>query len=176
MTRASTTAAVANYLTAGQVPFLNTVNPYPPKVTTQGEFDLGLNAGTGAVIFVFIEAQHEKRIAAGGAGIAPLAPIAGRKWREYTVTLLCFLRSTKQQAEASGADMDTFLDGLVARIEADRTFGTAGTPTAIFQAGEGSDTGGNDIDVQASLPRLVNGQLVQVFAAVKVTVCEVIFS
>lgn len=178
MTRASTVAAVANYLTYGQIPFLTTVKPYPAKVNPEGEFDLGANQGTGAVIFMFLPNQREKRINPGGAAVFPLAPITGRKWREYQVTLMCFLRSTKQQAEDAGADMDTFLDGLVAHLEADRRFGTTGQgpPTEIFQAGEGSDTGGDDITIESSLPRLLLNQVTQTFAAVKVTVCEVLFT
>lgn len=176
MTRVSILQATADYLSAGQIPFLNTVNPWPARVTPQGEFDLGLNAGSGAIIHMLIEDQQEERIAGGGAGIAPLAPIAGRKWVQYSVTLICHLRSTKPQAENAGADMDCFLDGLLARIRADRTLGTAGTATPIFQAGEGGRNGGPDLHITPSFPRLLNGQLVQVFAAVKVTVCEVIFS
>lgn len=169
MTRATSRQYVFDWLDPNQgsgIPFLSTVQQHPPKVNDEGLFVMQQGLGTGAIIFLAIgPGQQEHRIAIGGAH-------SGRKWRSYPFKLLCFLRSVKPQSEAVGEDNDTFLDGLVARIEADRTLGTYGLPNPIFQAGEGEDTGGDDIIVNSDLPQLMGGQLTQVFTSVELTVVE----
>jgi hypothetical protein len=175
VSRATVRAQVAAYLAppASAVPFLSAVIPHPPKVTNENIFDLGAANGTGAIIYLVIRpGQKEKRIAIGGAH-------NGRKWRTYPFTLLCFLRSTEPKSETVGADNDTFIDALCARIEADRTFNTnpgggETLPGMIFQAAEGSDDGGDDLVVNVDMPRLTKGQLTEYFTTVEFDVVEIL--
>ena len=153
------------------VDLLNAVIPYPPKVTLSSEFDLGTNNGSGVIAYIHLDNQHEKRIAFGG-------PHNGRKWRTYDCVMLCILRSAKDQAEDAGYDNDVFLDSLADRIHADRNFGTSASPNipvgAIFQAAEGSDVGGDDLEVNVGLPHTTRNQLIEIISTVKFQVCQVL--
>jgi hypothetical protein len=163
MPRAEIRAAIQSYLTAANVPLLGKVYQHPPKYTAEGEFVLTGYAGigAGAVVFIHLQEQYEMRAALGG-------PTSGKKRRIYAVELLCVLREKKPSTEQAGADNDTFLDGLTAAIEANRTANS----TVVFQWGEGDTLEGMDIKVEAGFPRPIREQTSQVFSRVTVTVVE----
>jgi len=180
MSRATIREAVTSYLSPAQsnLPFLGNVYPHPAKFTPEGEFFDGQDPGhsTGAVIFIYIGRQEERRAALGG-------PTNGRKVVEYDVVLDCFIRSMAVKSEDAGADSDTFLDALVEYIRADRTAGTSADSTGpyastgyIFQWGEGGYPGATDIEVQALYPRTLraSGQATQVYATVRTKVVEIV--
>ena len=163
MPRATVRAAISQYLSSSNISFLGTVFPHPPKVTAEGEFEIGKfpGKGTGAVIYVYLEDQSEQRVRE--IGLAP-----GGKMRTYKVRLICFLRSVKPKAEDVDADNDTFLDSLVLAIQQNRAPGTG----AIFQWGEGDTVGAVDIEIKAGLPSTIRLQLTQVFTTVEVLAIE----
>lgn len=167
MSRQTVRAAIAAFFTPQTVPGLAAIHAYPSKVTNEGEFELPANAGMGGLVFVQLLAQKEKRIAFSG-------PTNGIKWRSYEATLICIFRSADPKAEDVGLACDEFLDALVARLQSDRKLGTTNSATPIFQGGEGTDTGGDDIQVEASLPRVRRGGLTQVFATVRFQVAEML--
>ena len=180
MSRSTIRAAVASYLSQGagtSIPYLSNVYPHPAKFTPEGDFFVNEDPGhnTGAVIFLYIGKQMERRAAMGG-------PTTGRKVVEYELIMDCFIRSAAVKSENCGADSDTFLDALVTYIRADRNAGTAATSTGpyagtgyIFQWGEGTFPGGEDIDIQALYPRTLkgSGQITQVYASVRTAVLEI---
>lgn len=171
MSRSTVRQAINAYLTGYGVTNLSNVYNFPAKLTKEGEFFDGEDPGhsSGAVIFLYIENQHEVRFALGGAH-------SGKKGIQYTFVLDCYLRSTHKKSEDAGADNDEFLDSLVAAIRADRN---AGAPGLIFQWGEGNfPNGGEDIDITSYYPKQLNGgaSTTQVYSMVRVTVVEIINS
>lgn len=172
MSRATVRQTIATYLepSTSNLPMLGNVYPHPAKFTPEGDFFQGQDPGhnTGAVIFIYIGRQEERRAALGG-------PHNGRKVVEYDVVLDCFIRSMAAQSQDAGADSDTFLDALVEYIRADRN---AGNPNVVFQWGEGMYPGGVDIEVQALYPRSLKAsyQTSQVYATVRTKVVEIVDS
>lgn len=168
MSRATVRAAIATYLTKGAangtIVYLSTVFQHPPKFTKETTFTTDDTPGTaeGAVIYLHLVDQHEYREAIGG-------PHSGKKMRVYLCGLICVLRSKKSESQTAGFANDDFLDSLTAYIEATRN---AGDPSAIFQWGEGTTAGGNDIVVKAGMPRPIRQQMAQVFTTVEVIVLE----
>ena len=171
MSRATVREQIYNYLVGAEIPFLSTVKPFPAKFTPEMEFYAGEDPGhtSGAIIYLYIERETEKRIALGG-------PHNGRKAVEYRMVLDCFMRSSRRKAEDAGFDNETFLDALVLAIRADRTAGTEGKPFPIFQWGEGVFPGGDDIDVTSYYPRLLNGgaSVTEIYCSVRVSVVEIL--
>ncbi len=91
---------------------------------------------SGAVAFVHLVESIEQRDSFGGGGDGNTPP-AGLKKIEYRFYLEAFFKSKQQRGENAQADYDTFLDSLVARMRADRTWGTGGqTYDTIWAAGE----------------------------------------
>ena len=117
--------------------------------------------GVGAVIFIYIGNQDEERWSSGG-------PHDGEKIEEFTVDLICFLRSKTKTAELAEGANDEFLDGLVNRIRATRNR----CPTTIFSAGEGDAFGAKDIRVKAGMPTVVRLGVTTTFSTVRLTVLE----
>lgn len=166
MSRATVRAAVAAFLAPPSIPNVGSVQAHPPKLTMAGDFYKmsTAGAGTGMVIRVFLGDQHERRIALGGAH-------NGRKWRQYTVDLMCTLDSTTSRAEDADSANDTILDALVTRLQSDRQLGA---PGVIFQAGEGTESGGDDIRVHAGLPVAMSDSIVRIFSTVTFDCVEVL--
>ena len=168
MSRAAIRSAIVSYLESANIASLSSVKPFPAKFTSEMEFFAGEDPGVqdGAIIYIYVARESEKRIALGGA-------TSGKKAVEYEFVLDCFFRSMKRRTEDVGADNEAFIDSLVAAIRADRQ---AGAPGVIFQWGEGIFPGGPDIDVTSYYPRSLNGaaSATQVFSSVRVTVVEVL--
>lgn len=164
MGRAAVRQAVADYLSTAGVTGLGKVYAHPPKFTSEGEFVANNDPGhtSGAVVFIHLRRQSERRIAVGGA-------TSGIKMRVYSVGLICVFRSKTADTQTVGAENDAFLDSLVDAILANRN---AGAPAAIFQWGEGDDFGEPDVHVDAEMPRPLRQQVSQVFSVVEVTALE----
>jgi hypothetical protein len=148
------------------IKYLGTVYPALPKVSNESDLFNFVPPGTGvgALIYMFIEHQEETRIAFGG-------PHSGRKFRPYSLSLLCILKSDLSDASAGQVAFDEFIDSLTASIESDRN---AGDPSVIFQWGEGGQRAGPDIRIDYPVPKTVNGQVMLFQAVVRVTVCEIL--
>ena len=170
--------AIADYLQAGvdadQIPYLNTVFQYPPKLTNEGYFFKGSDPlhTAGAVVYVVVLDQNERRIALGGAH-------SGRKIRPYQVELLCFFRWSGRESQDAAANNNAFIDGMTGWIEADRTAGTSpqtssGISGVVFQWGEGDINGGTDVQVRRTMPRPIRSGVTQVFSVISVTALELL--
>jgi len=166
MPRATVRAAITSYLSSQNIALLSTVMPHPPKFTVDGTIFQGVTpgTGTGAVIYIHLAEQDEHRIELRGN-----AP--GGKARPYVVSLICVMHSKKRTTQEAGADNDTFLDSLVAAIEANKN---AGQPGVVFLWGEGSDLYGTDIKVTAEMPRPMKLGVSQVYSRVDVIALEII--
>lgn len=164
MGRAAVRQAVADYLTTAGVAGLGTVYAHPPKFTSEGDFVSTNDPGhtSGAVIYLHLRRQEERRIAVGGA-------TSGIKLRAYSVGMICVFRSKTADTQSVGAENDAFLDSLVEAILANRN---AGAPGTVFQWGEGDDFGEPDVHVDAEMPRPLRNQASQVFSVVEVTALE----
>jgi hypothetical protein len=167
MSKSNVTEAVWQYLTpeTSNIPFLGSVYKALPKIAN--ESDLFTNSypglGLGAVIYMFMTSQDERRIALGG-------PHDGRKWRNYSLGLLIIFKSDLPSTEAGQAAFDQFIDGLTEWIQADRN---AGNPQVIFQWGEGNDHGGPDIRIDYTFPRTLDGGVTLYQAVAHINTVEV---
>lgn len=180
MSRATVRQQITAFLDPGEIDFLGQTIPYAPQVTAEGQWYSGQatttpSNGSGALIFVHLAVPQQEK----------LIGLKGLKWRQYTVRLLCYFRSVNQQAEVAGADNDTFLDALTARIQSDPNFGTAPsaqgtdiTPGMIFQAGLGGENLGSDFDirVESDVPRLLDAQQTEIFSTCDFECCEVLYT
>lgn len=167
MSKTSVRNAVFDYLkpeTSG-ITYLGALYPALPKVPNESDLFNFVPAGTGvgAVIYMFIESQEETRIALGGIH-------DGRKWRPYSLSLLCVMKSDLDNPVDGQIAFDLFIDSLTEYIEADRN---AGNPQVVFQWGEGGVNGGPDLRFDFPVPKTLDGG-VMVFQAVgHITTVEV---
>lgn len=167
--------AVYAYLepNASNIPNLGTLYQALPKIAN--ESDLFTNTfpglGIGATIYMFFTAQEEERIALGGAH-------NGRKFRHYNLGLLIVFKSDLPDTESGQLSYNAFIDALTARIQADRTAGTAPSlqyDGVIFQWGEGSvQAGGPDLQFDHFIPRTLDGGVTLFQSVGHITVCEVL--
>jgi len=168
MPKSQVTEAVYQYLQpdVSNIEYLGTVYKALPKIAN--EADLFTNAypgiGLGAVIYMFFTNQQEKRIAFGG-------PHDGRKFRMYDLGLLIVFKSDRPRTEDGQEAFDQFIDSLTAWIQADRN---AGNPNVIFQWGEGGETGGEDIRLDYTMPRTLDGGVTLYQAVAHITTCEIL--
>lgn len=164
MGRATVRAAIATYLQNAEITNLGQVFAHPPRFTNETDFTAKgyPGQGTGAVIWVYLGRQHERRIALGGV-------TSGDKMRYYRCTLISLLKSKKRTAEEADADNDAFIDSLVSAIQASRV---AGNANVIFQWGEGDLLYGVDIQVETRLPLPISQQNFNVFNLIEVAVME----
>lgn len=164
MGRATVRAAIQVYLQNASITYLGKVFSHPPKWTNEDDFTANgyPGQGSGVVIYIHLRRQSEFRMALGGA-------TGGMKMRAHKCTLICLMNSKKQNTEDVDADNDSFLDSLVATIEANRN---AGSPQAIFQWGEGDTLYGVDIQIDSHMPRPIRMQSSRQFSLVEVTVLE----
>ena len=167
MSRETVRTQFVNYLNGAGVTYLSGVKTFPAKFTPEGDFYDNEDPGhaQGCIVYPYIETQREKRIELTG-------PTGGGKEISYTVDFTCIFRSNKRTTEDSGADSEAFLDSFINAIRASKNCGGSGP---IFQWGEGSTTGGDDIEVVSYYPRQINGSasVTQVVSTVRVTVIEI---
>lgn len=170
MTKAAVLQAVQTFLDPAQssIPHLGTVYKALPKIANEQDlFNLQpAGAGTGAVIYCFIERQSEYRESFGG-------PTSGNKFRQYTMALLCIFKSDLETALDGQSAFDTFMDALFARIQSDRRAGT-GQGGVVWQWGEGNAEGSHQPDMvfEYPVPKSVSGGVMLFQAIGRVTVLE----
>jgi hypothetical protein len=168
MPKFTVTQAIYNYLQpyASNIPNLGTVYTALPKVSNEADLFTNTFPGLaiGATIYMFITRQSEKRIALGG-------PNAGRKFRTYDLGLLIVFKSDIITTVEGQSDFDQFIDALTAYIQANRN---AGDPAIIFQWGEGSITGGDDITIDYTIPRTIDGGVTLFQGVAHITVAEIL--
>ena len=167
MSRETVRTQFVNYLNGEGITYLSGVKTFPAKFTPEGDFYDNEDPGhaQGSIVYPFIETQREKRIELTGA-------TGGGKEISYTVVFTCIFRSNKRKTEDAGADSEAFLDSFTNAIRASKNCGGSGP---IFQWGEGSTIGGDDIEVVSYYPRQINGSaaVTQVVSTVRVTVIEI---
>lgn len=167
MSRETVRTQFVNYLNGEGITYLSGVKTFPAKFTPEGDFYDNEDPGhaQGCIVYPYIETQREKRIELTGA-------TGGGKEISYTVVFTCIFRSNKRNTEDAGADSEAFLDSFINAIRASKNCGGSGP---IFQWGEGSTTGGDDIEVVSYYPRQINGSasVTQVVSTVRVTVIEI---
>jgi hypothetical protein len=115
------------------------------------------------MIFMRLEQQRERRIELRGA-------TGGGKMITYQLALTILFRSSKKKTQDAGADNDAFLDSLLGAIRASKTAGT--NDGTVFQWGEGSINGGEDVDLTVYYPRPINGGIIQVNSRLVVQVLQ----
>jgi hypothetical protein len=164
MSRTAVRSAIQQYLQNSNVKFLGTVFSHPPKWTNETDFIANgyPGQGSGVVIYIHLRHQSESRFALGGA-------TSGMKMRAYKCYLICLMNSKKTAAEDCDADNDTFLDSLVAAIQANRN---AGSPAAVFQWGEGDTLYGVDVVIDTTFPKPIRSQSMRQRSLCEVTVLE----
>ena len=174
MSRTTVREQFINYLNGAGITYLSEVKNFPAKFTPEGEFYEGQDPGhqQGCIVYPYIENQSEKRIELTGA-------TGGGKEITYEVVFTCIFRSNKRKTEDAGVDAETFLDSFTNAIRASKNCGGPAVynqPTApIFQWGEGSTSGGTDIEVASYYPRQINGaaSVTQVVSTVRVRIIEI---
>lgn len=150
------------------VKYLGTLWTAGPREAADDDFWPTAGQSSGAVATVHIVTSTEKRESFGGGGDGNIPP-AGQKRIDYQCYLECYFKSRQQRTEEATGDFDAFLDSLVARMRADRTWGTGGrTFDQIWQAGE-------DITISPGDPSLQNGVFFQQTAVIT-TVTEWVLS
>jgi hypothetical protein len=180
MSRATVRAAAALYLGGRPQPtrpgmyrdssikFLGTLWTSPPREVADNDYWPGVGGVSGAVATVHLVHSHERRESFGGGGTLGTPP-AGEKRVDYQLYLECYFHSRQERSEDAMGDFDLFLDSLVLRMRADRTWGTGGRQfDAIWQAGE-------DIEISPGEPE-VSKQRFYAETAVVTTVSEWVLS
>jgi len=164
MSADTVTDAVVNWFGPPNVVGLNKVWDAAPWFDGAVNFDLASELGWGAVSFVHLSREGERRIAMGGSQ-------GGIKKVVYDVAIAIqfkFVIPTDYDPQSGPTAyrraLNTLLDGMRTRLRQDRTMGTApgvdglggidiATTGSILQAGEGDGSGGEDIIVERDLPR-----------------------
>lgn len=168
MSRATVRAAIVAWFAPPNVPGLNAVFTSKRKNISGQEFFGGqVGVGSGAIAWVYFERKHEVRRAFGGM---PGPSTGGKKRVTYTVGLVVNFRSNKERMEDAADDHDALMDAIEARLRLGRTLGDA-----VFSAGEGGETGREDIETLQDMPKLV-GQETVIFSALRFEVVEWITS
>lgn len=132
----------------------------PPKLLP-GE--LYGDGRSGAVGVLHIGRQTSARIGYGG-------PTGGKKRHDYTVKLAIYHRARTAQSETAQDDLDALVDAVIARLEADRTFGGC-----CWQGGEAPlDLPGITVDFGEPLVEPDLQQVTQTYAQVTFTATEIV--
>ena len=152
----------------GTIPALAQIYGFPEKIMAESDMYQDFNPGMeeGAFMFVHLMNSREQRIALGG-------PTNGQKWVEYECMLTLVFRSAAQLSSDAGLANETMIDAIVAAVRSNREAGAAGT---IFQWGEGTRTGGMDIEVTSFFPQQLHASqgATQILTTIKVKVAQVI--
>jgi len=155
MTEASVRAAIKSYMDAGAIPGVQDAwYQDEPWFLAGQSWKLSTNGGAGAIGYIHLDEHEEFRMTVGGViGTKP----AGQKMVHHTVSFVLQYQYLIPGKLATGfrqddwvRPLDTILDGTIARIQNDPTFG-CGTNGPIFDAGQGYN-GSAHIRVQRDLP------------------------
>ena len=171
MSKQSVTQGVYEYLqpNSSNIPNLGTVYIGLPRVGDEADLFTNSYPGAdgGAVIYLFITDQTERRIAMGGAH-------SGNKFRTYNLGMLIIFKSILQDTWQAQNAFDEFIDSLTEFIQADRT--PEIPQSNIFQWGEGTELGGPDIRIDYTMPRTDNGGMLVFQAVAHVLVNEILIT
>lgn len=163
MGRKSVRTAVAAYF-SNSVTGLNQVTRTKKRNTAGHAFFTPWNAGPttkmGAVGWVYLEGEHEQRIA------TPV--VTGKKQVTYGIGLRVEFRSVLNDTEAAIDAFDDLIEAIKAKLRADPTLNGQ-----VFVAGEGDLQGAPDIAVDSDEPK-DTGDLVTVHALVRFVAIEMI--
>ncbi len=173
-TRAEVRGALETFfnsrITSGAIPTLGAVYGFPEKFMDEQEMFSSVQPGVqdGAFLFIHLLHSFDKRDALGG-------PTSGKKWVQYDCVLTIVFRSLKPSSVDAGTDNEAMIDAIVVQIRANRTVDNTGT---IFQWGEGTDRGGQDIEVESFYPQTLHAsaQATQILTTIKVIVAQQITS
>ena len=162
MSRETVRQAVANYLTAQNIPALSVYEAMPKQ---SDPFPIVPGTATTAIAFPFIAAQDEKRLG------------MGKKQITYTVTLAVECYSTQQLGEDAQSDADAIFESVLEAVRADPQLGTANSALPLLQAGEGDGVGTPDLRLDQDLPITAETETgVYIWARMAITAVEVITS
>jgi len=158
MSRSTVRAAVSSWFAPPNVAGLNTVYTAKPKIIPAVDFRRGQPAGTrtGVVGVVSITYEQEQRVALGGAS-------SGWKMVAYSVEFQLYCHSVQPKAEDAQDDFDTTVDGIAARLRADRTLGGA-----VWEAAE------DLLEVEFGEPAVISGSATERWAAVRFIVIDMV--
>lgn len=167
-------AAITAWLQPPAVPGLTRVYPAFPVFAPGQDWRLEEGQGSGAVGYVHLAQQRERRITIGGEH-------GGTKQVMWQVALVLVYRhllpssvidSGEDTAAGWAGPYDRLIDAVCERLRADRTLGTGGA--VVWQAAEGSGDGaGDDLVIDSDLPAVNAGQVVQ-FTAITFTAIQMI--
>lgn len=145
------------------VPGVGVVRRAFAKRDDHADYFNGMPPGTrtGCAIVVTIYQSREFRIALGGEH-------GGKKQKNYSVELACFVRSRTPHAEDAQDDVYALQDALVERLREDRTLGGA-----VFQAGEAIERGDGTIGFAYGQPETKN-ELTKSFLSMTFESCEIV--
>jgi hypothetical protein len=149
-----------------------------PKVADESQIFTSTFPGlqVGAMIYMFITGQREKRVALGGQH-------NGVKFRQYDLGLLIVMKSDTPGTGEGQDAYDTLIDDLTAWIQADRNAWTEAASLGgqgpyvgtgiIFSWGEGAIIGGGeDIVIDHVIPRTIDGGVTLFQSVAHITVIE----
>ena len=155
MSAGTVRAAVASWISGGAIAGLNSVYRAQPWFLDGQKWNLSAQLGSGAVGFVHIVEETERRITFPAEGPANTSGAVGQKMVTYTigfVVLFQYLIPTDPASEDVWVDpLDTMLEAIKARLRSDPTLGTGGSP--IFQAAQDP----NDCHIMHDLPKRDSG-------------------
>lgn len=172
-TRAEVRGAIEAFFNArigqgGSIPAIGQVFGFPEKIMAESDMFQDFLPGMeeGAFLFIHLMRSSDLRIALGG-------PTNGQKWIDYECTLTTVFRSASQKSSDAGLANEAMIDAIVTAIRSDREAGAAGT---VFQWGEGTRTGGTDIEVESFYPQALHGRqgATQILTTFKVKVAQII--
>jgi len=175
MSRGAVRDAVQAWLVAGNISGLNTVHRAVPRWADGSEWKLNLGtAGSGAVAAVHINEEQASRITVPAPNVLlPGGPV-GQKMRSYRIGLMVFYQYlvpsggfTAPDEAGWAAPLDSILDAIVDRLEADPLIGTNGS--VVWQAAQEP----GDPKVMTDIPKQLSGKILA-WSVVEFTVDQVV--
>jgi hypothetical protein len=159
MSRSNVRAQLTSFLqTATDIPDLNQVfSSFPKQINFQVNAQAGQKSRAAAVVFV--EREHEERIALGGA-------TSGKKRIDYNVVIEVFHHSLQSNAEDAMADFDLTIDGIKNRLRSDHRFGDS-SGDIIWQGAEPL------LDVEYSEPSSSDRGATETWAVIRFQVTQI---
>ena len=170
MSRSTVRAAIAAFLQPPAVAGLSSVTAAQPRYIPDTAYlqALPMGTATGAVAWPWIESQADVR--------RTLGPVAGKRVLiRYQVGLIVRVLSNQADAGDAQNDADAIMEALLERLRSDPQFGTAGSSTAISQAGVGTGPSTPDLEVTTEWPEeLEEGGALLIWSVLRITVEEFI--
>ena len=152
-------STLANFIAPPNVDGINQVfTSFPKRINFEVNSLPSQRSRAAAVIF--IESEHEDRLAIGGA-------TSGIKKIDYSIAIQVFHHSLEQNSEDAMNDLDNLIDNLKDRLRSDHQFGDP-SGVLVWQAAEPV------IDVEYGEPMSQNGTSTETWATVRFDVTQMI--